>query len=218
MEKSEIRRQIKALKRLLTEEQRQEAALKAFAMVELLPEFIAAKHVLVYYSLPDELPTPAFIQKWHCSKQLYLPRVNGDDLDILPYDPADLETGSFNISEPQGSETVNPDVIDLIIVPAVAYDRQGNRIGRGKGFYDRLLCRARAVKVGICYNCQICENFEPSKFDVPVDYVISDEEKLCTHNGCVLNAQGLTADQIKRIETFGHRIRVLTNLVEGFEE
>ncbi len=176
MEKSEIRRNVKALKRLITEEQRQEAAAKAFATVEQLPEFQEAKHVLVYHSLPDELPTPAFIEKWHGSKCLYLPRVNGDDLDVLPYNPAELQTGSFNISEPQGSAIVDVAQIDLIIVPAVAYDRRGNRIGRGKGYYDRLLKNARALKIGICYRCQVCEDFEPDAFDIPVDYVVSDAE------------------------------------------
>ncbi len=174
MDKSEIRRQVKALKRLLSEDERQEAARRAFAQVEQLPEFTAANRVLVYHSLPDELPTPEFIAKWHGKKQLFLPRVCGDDLDVLPYNPTDLQTGAFNISEPQGNDLVDPSTLDLIIVPAVAFDRRGNRIGRGKGYYDRLLCRCSAPKIGVCYQCQICADFEPSEFDIPVDRVITD--------------------------------------------
>ena len=175
MDKHEIRKAVKAVKKLLTPEQRTEAAARAMAAVEALPQFQQAEHVLVYHSLPDELSTIAFIERWAERKYLYLPRVNGDDLDILAYDPAQLATGAFNISEPTGGELVDAERIELVIVPAVAYDRRGNRIGRGKGYYDRLLRRTHALKVGVAYQCQICDDFTPDEFDIPVDVVITDQ-------------------------------------------
>lgn len=70
----------------------------------------------------------------------------------------------------------DPERIELVIVPAVAYDRHGNRIGRGKGYYDRLLRRTpQALKVGVAYQCQICDDFTPDEFDIPVDIVITDQ-------------------------------------------
>lgn len=175
MDKKEIRKAVKAIKKALTADQRAEAATCAMAFVEALPQFITAEHVLVYYSLPDELSTIAFIERWAGRKQLYLPRVNGDDLDILAYDAEKLHTGAFNIEEPDGSDLVPAERMQLIIVPAVAYDRRGNRIGRGKGYYDRLLRRTNALKVGVAYQCQICEDFTPDEFDIPVDIVITDQ-------------------------------------------
>ena len=86
-----------------------------------------------------------------------------------------MATGAFNISEPTGGELVDAERIELVIVPAVAYDRRGNRIGRGKGYYDRLLRRTHALKVGVAYQCQICDDFTPDEFDIPVDVVITDQ-------------------------------------------
>lgn len=85
----------------------------------------------------------ATMGKW---QKLYLPRVNGDELDILPYSPESLHKGAFSILEPDGNECTDVDTLDLIIVPAVAFDRRGNRLGRGKGFYDRLLQKAKCPK------------------------------------------------------------------------
>ena len=176
MDKHEIRKAVKAVKKLLTAEQRTEAAARALAVVEALPQFAAATNVLVYHSLPDELSTIAFIERWAERKRLLLPRVNGDDLDVLEYNPQQLHTGAFNIQEPTGGVLFDPERIELVIVPAVAYDRHGNRIGRGKGYYDRLLRRTpQALKVGVAYQCQICDDFTPDEFDIPVDIVITDQ-------------------------------------------
>lgn len=175
MDKQAIRKAVKAVKKQLTAEQRAQAATRAMSAVEALPQFAVAEHVLVYHSLPDELSTIAFIERWAERKHLYLPRVNGDDLDILAYDADRMHTGAFNIAEPDGNELVEAERIDMVIVPAVAYDRRGNRIGRGKGYYDRLLRRCRALKVGVAYQCQICDDFSPDEFDIAVDVVITDQ-------------------------------------------
>ena len=85
-----------------------------------------------------------------------------------------MHLGSFRIEEPDGDDTVDIDDIDLVIVPAVAYDRHGNRVGRGKGYYDRLLSRSRATTIGICYDFQLFDEFDTDDFDIPVDYVVAD--------------------------------------------
>lgn len=178
MEKIEIRHKIKAMKSMLLETEKNEAAEKAFARLEETAAFILAEKILMYHSLPDELSTRAFLKKWCMLKKFYLPRVNGVDLDILPYDETRLELGSFHIEEPTGSETVDADEIELVVVPAVAYDRKGNRLGRGKGFYDRLLKSSRATKIGIAYDFQIVEEIPVEDHDVPVDLVITPGECL----------------------------------------
>lgn len=175
MEKSDIRRKIKAMRQMLSDAEKIAAASEVFDRLEQTAAFIMAEKVLLYHSLPDELSTHAFLKKWHDRKRFFLPRVNGVNLDILPYDESRLELGSFHIEEPTGSETVSPDEIDLIVVPAVAYDRRGNRLGRGKGFYDRLLAEARATKIGVGYEFQLLDQLPAEPHDVPMDYVITQK-------------------------------------------
>lgn len=173
MDKDSIRRRVKARKTLLTATERREAAREVFAQLEQLAAFTMADRILVYHSLPDELSTLEFIDKWEGKKRFFLPRVNGVNLDILPYERTSLSMGSFHIEEPQGDDITPVESMEMIIVPAVAYDRHGNRIGRGKGFYDRLLRGTRAITVGVAYDFQLVDDIEPDDFDVPVNIVIT---------------------------------------------
>lgn len=173
MEKSVIRRKIKAMKSMLIETEKAGAADRVFEHLERTAAFIVAEKILMYHSLPDELSTHAFLRKWGNKKKFYLPRVNGVNLDILPYDESRLELGAFHIEEPTGSDTVNADEIELIVVPGVAYDRKGHRLGRGKGFYDRLLAESKATKIGIAYEFQIVDEIPTEPHDISMDIVIS---------------------------------------------
>lgn len=175
MEKNEIRKKIKALRGMLLESERQSAAEEVFAHLEQTAAFLLADHILMYHSLPDELSTHKFLDKWNGRKKFYLPRVNGVNLEILPYDQSRLELGSFHIEEPTGENTVSPDEIELVVVPAVAYDRRGNRLGRGKGFYDRLLATTHATKVGVGYEFQIVESIPAEPHDVKMDMVVAQK-------------------------------------------
>lgn len=174
MNKDKIRLAVKARKSLLDNAEKAEAAERVFGMLERTAAFILAKNILMYHSLPDELSTREFISR-HCSrKQFFLPRVNGVNLDILPYDRSRLHLGAFNIEEPDGDNTADINDIEMIVVPGVAFDRRGNRVGRGKGFYDRLLHDSHAVTIGVGYGCQLVDDFEPEEHDVPLDYVITE--------------------------------------------
>ncbi|MDO4320402.1 MAG: 5-formyltetrahydrofolate cyclo-ligase [Bacteroidales bacterium] len=175
MNKDTIRLRVKTRKSLLSDVERSSAADRVFALLESTAAFMMADNILLYHSLPDELSTREFIDRWHTRKHFYLPRVNGVNLDILPYDRSRLHLGAFNIEEPDGDETADMADIELIVVPGVAYDRRGNRIGRGKGYYDRLLRDTRAVTIGVAYACQLCDDIEPDDFDVPVHYVITEQ-------------------------------------------
>jgi len=185
MEKIEIRHKIKAMKSMLLETEKNEAAEKAFARLEETAAFILAEKILMYHSLPDELSTRAFLKKWCMLKKFYLPRVNGVDLDILPYDETRLELGSFHIEEPTGSETVDADEIELVVVPAVAYDRKGNRLGRGKGFYDRLLQSAKATTIGVGYGFQLVDEVPTEPHDQGVDMVITENATIIIRHGSI---------------------------------
>lgn len=165
---------MRAQKSLLDPAEKMRAAEAVFSALEKSAAFMMADNILLYHSLPDELSTLAFIDKWHDRKHFFLPRVNGVNLDILPYDRSRLAIGAFHIEEPQGDETCSMDDIEMVVVPAVAYDRRGNRVGRGKGYYDRLLAGTRALKVGVGYAFQLLDEIEAEDHDVRVDIVITD--------------------------------------------
>lgn len=176
MNKDTIRSQIRAAKALLDDSDRSRAARSVFDRLEQMAAFMMADRILMYHSLPDELSTHDFIDRWEHRKRFFLPRVNGVNLDILPYRRSTLRLGAFHIEEPDGSDTTDIGDIELIVVPAVAFDRHGNRIGRGKGYYDRLLASSKALKVGVGYDFQLRDDgdIEPDGHDVPLDIVITE--------------------------------------------
>lgn len=178
MEKTDIRRKIKNLRTMMLASEKMQAAQEVFDRLEATAAFLMAEHILVYHSLSDELPTVNFLNKWKNLKHFYLPRVNGVNLEILPYDESRLELGAFHIEEPQGDNIIDPEYIDLIIVPGVAYDRNGGRLGRGKGFYDRLLADTKATKIGVGYEFQLFGEIPQEPHDMRMDAVITQKSTI----------------------------------------
>ena len=90
--------------------------------------------------------------------------------------PGNLAIGAYGIEEPTGEFFTDYSAIDLIVVPGVAFDRKGNRLGRGKGYYDRLLPQIpSAYKAGICFSFQIVEEIPAEPFDICMDEVITSK-------------------------------------------
>ena len=176
MRKEDIRSHVKARKAMLTDAERRLAADSVFAVLENSVAFMMADNILLYHSLPDELSTHAFIEKWHDRKHFFLPRVNGVNLDILPYNRSTLSLGAFHIEEPEGDDVTDISEIELIVVPGIAYDRHGNRVGRGKGYYDRLLASTRATKVGVGYDFQLVDEIDAEPHDVVMDLIVTEHE------------------------------------------
>lgn len=167
---------------MLSEVEKTTAADEVFAHLEETAAFILAEHILMYHSLPDELSTRRFLDKWRGRKHFYLPRVNGVNLEILPYEQTRLELGSFHIEEPTGEDLVDPSQIEMMVIPGVAFDRRGNRMGRGKGFYDRLLQTAKATKIGVGYEFQLMDEIPVEEHDVPMDIVITQSGTIIIRN------------------------------------
>ena len=160
---------------MLSEMEKESAAEEVFSQLEKTAAFMMADNILMYHSLPDELSTIRFLKKWHDRKRFFLPRVNGVNLDLLPYEESRLELGSFHIEEPTGEDYADVDDIELMIIPAVAFDRKGNRLGRGKGFYDRLLATSKAMKIGVGYEFQLFDSIPSEPHDVAMDMVITQK-------------------------------------------
>ena len=173
MEKKELRAHIKALKKQHSKEQLAEQSERILAKLELHPDFQKAHRIMLYSALPDEVQTQAFLEKWHLTKQVILPTVVGDDIIPVAYGKDTVfAVGDFNIMEPQNEPYTGS--FDLIVVPGVAFDPKGNRLGRGRGYYDRFLCQHLDVKrIGICFDFQLVDEVPAEPFDIRMDEVIS---------------------------------------------
>ena len=131
-----------------------------------------AKKVACYISFGDEPSTNVFLK--HCQLderiELFVPRVIGDDLEWVLFS-ADQITHPLGMSEPVG-EAITLDEVDLMVVPAVAADRAGHRLGRGKGFYDRALKRVVAKKVvALIHDDELVDRVPAESHDVSIDVV-----------------------------------------------
>jgi 5-formyltetrahydrofolate cyclo-ligase len=97
---------------------------------------------------------------------------------ILVHDETDFEENAYGIPEPETGEEINPMDIDLVMVPLLAYDKKGYRVGFGKGFYDRFLqkCKPGVITVGFSYFDPIDEIKDTNEFDVPLNYCITPQK------------------------------------------
>jgi 5-formyltetrahydrofolate cyclo-ligase len=142
------------------------------AIHQWLTENQSLRIIAIYSALPGEIDLSAFIQR-HDLITWVFPKVRGDALTF--HTGEDLRPGAFGILEPaDGSAEVPVASIDAFICPGLAFDLQGGRLGRGRGFYDRMLSLSRpdALKIGICFPSQIVPNTFSEIHDVPMDRVL----------------------------------------------
>ena len=177
MDKATLRREIRAAKKAVPFLEKLQRSQAIMQQVSQLPRFVEAETLLLYWSMEDEVQTHDFVEQWYRQKTILLPCVDGDDLRLRAYrGPDSMVAGEqFGIGEPTGEEFTDYERIDIIIVPGVAFDRQGNRMGRGRGFYDRLLQRTpNAYKIGVAFDFQLRDSIPTEPHDIPMDQVISE--------------------------------------------
>ena len=177
MNKQQVRNEIRKRKALLNDARRQAAADKLYALLTSTPAYRAASCVMLYASLPDEVPTLRLLIEERSRRTFVLPRVIGpEDMELCLYTgPDDLHSGAFQIPEPQGHVFHDYHHIDLILVPGMAFDHSGNRLGRGKGDYDRFLAQTQMQSVrkwGVCYDFQLLDSIPTDAHDQPVERVL----------------------------------------------
>lgn len=134
----------------------------------------AAERVMLYYPLWDEVDCrPLFESALAAGKRVILPTVVGDD--IVPVEitaETEWRVGEFGIKEPVAGRYDGE--IDLIVIPGMAFDGEGNRLGRGKGYYDRFLeLHPGAYRLGLCFDFQMIESVPTEPFDRKMDEVIT---------------------------------------------
>ena len=170
--KKQLRKLVKVRIKALSAAEKENRATALLRAIWNYPLFASAQHVMLFWPLPDEINTIPLIEHAHAvGKNVFLPVVVGDDLVVKPYNPTTMQPGAFGILEPQGNP-VSPALLDVIIVPGVAFDASCNRMGRGKGFYDRLLANISVPTIGVCYAEQYYLNIPTEQHDVPLHHVI----------------------------------------------
>ena len=135
-------------------------------------EFAAARVMGAYYPLGSEVRTSLVIDAARqAGKKVALPRTEGDRMVFYEFD-GELVEGKFGIKEPKPSSSV--DNIDLVLVPGVAFDRKGCRIGYGKGYYDRFLSMQHCFSAGLAYSFQLVEELPRGRFDRRLASIITE--------------------------------------------
>lgn len=176
--KTDMRRAIRAIKKETGAEHLVEKSVDAVRRIEDDTRYRAARTVMLYHPLWDEVDTRPMIQRALASgKRVILPTVHGDDIVAVEVTAAtEWREGDFGILEPVAPPYEG--AIDLIVVPGVAFDRSGGRLGRGKGYYDRFLPKhPEAVRIGICFDFQLVESVPHEPFDLTMHAVIAEGGK-----------------------------------------
>ena len=136
-------------------------------------DFLEAKNIALYVPIKNEIDITAILNIK--DKKFYLPRCKEDELEFALFDGfASLKTGNFNILEPQG-EKINPEILDIIYVPALMANNKCYRLGYGKGYYDRFFRNnnLKAEKIIVLAKELVSDDFIEEEFDVPCDFIIS---------------------------------------------
>lgn len=176
MDKDELRRRMRGMRRALTAREQEEAAQSVLTQIERFAPFQQARTVMAYMAVRGELslaPVTQAILK--SGKTLALPRCEAPGMMTARRIAAfsELERGAYGLPEPAEScEILAGDQIDLILVPGTAFDAQGRRLGQGGGYYDRFLIKTRALRVGVCHDAALLDCVPAQAHDLNMDYIL----------------------------------------------
>lgn len=171
-DKKSIRQEVRRRIKLMSEELKHEESEAVFSAIEAMPLFDEVECIALFAAMWDEVPTTHVLERWReIGKRVVVPRVEGDIMRYYDYHPDRMTEGAFGIIEPVGDVEVAASDIDLMIVPARAFTPEGDRLGRGGGFYDKYMALPgfRAVKYGVAFGCQIFDSLPTDPHDIPVD-------------------------------------------------
>ncbi|MCK4327413.1 MAG: 5-formyltetrahydrofolate cyclo-ligase [Candidatus Diapherotrites archaeon] len=138
------------------------------------PEYQSAKSVLLYFSIGSEVDTCKIIRDALKTKKVFLPFVEGGEMGYAQIQSMEgLEPGKYGIMEPLDKEPSSAG-LDLVVVPGIAFDESGHRVGYGGGYYDRFLPAANAFTIGLAYDAQVIEDIPAEGHDCPVKKIVTE--------------------------------------------
>ena len=176
-EKKAIRTKIRQSIAVLSYEEMERQSAAACEKLIGNKSFAEAKTVLVYSAVRGECdPARIADAAAKMGKRVAYPKCCGDDLALYIANQSQLSIGAYGILEPiQGCQRIDISEVDFAVIPGVAFDRHGGRLGRGKGYYDRLLKDANAVKAGLCFNEQLLKNVPMEPHDGRMDMIAAEK-------------------------------------------
>lgn len=170
---------MKQKRKALTESEVKEKSETAQNMFMASDIYKNAKTIMLYMPLGNEVSTLKIIDTAQkMGKNVLVPVTDRKTYEITPYKiekNTEFEKGVFSLTEPK-EKVAFYDKIDVVIVPGVAFDRYGGRIGFGKGCYDKFLKSTKALKIGFCYDFQLVYKIETDITDINMDYIITEKE------------------------------------------
>lgn len=176
-QKKALRRTALLARQSLPEERRRDAAERVVERLFAMGPVRRARTVLLYAGATDEVDVTGIVPMLRdAGTRTLFPRVRGDHLDLVTAsDVLSLTLGYRGIREPVGP-AIDPSVVDVAIVPGVAFDVHGGRLGQGGGHYDRLLADLSedALTIGVCFACQVVPRVPREAHDLPVDVVVTE--------------------------------------------
>ena len=180
--KSQIRTRMKSLLAALTAEQRHAASASACTRLATLESLEHAHVVMMYMPLASEVDvTPAVLRCFRRGQTVCVPKVDWQRKDmtaieITSLDDRVLDTDEHGLRSPKTGRLILPNIIDAVVVPGLAFDPQGRRLGRGGGFFDRFLSRLRptTTTIGLVFDQQIIDAVPANERDAAVDIIVSD--------------------------------------------
>jgi len=183
MDKTELRRKLQNCLLAIPPQQRDEKSQRACRNLISTPEFQNASAVMMYLSLPHEVDTSeAILWAWQLGKVVAVPKISWQQRHMIPVRINSLETGfstgASGLRNPIGGEPVPFEEIDLVVTPALGFDRKGNRLGRGGSYYDRFFTdkELKAARCGFAFAEQLVGSIPVTERDKPVDFLVTDEE------------------------------------------
>jgi len=182
-DKREIRKRIMTLRNAMTPEEIEAKSGEIVRQLKGLREIRESSTLMVYLSFGSEVLTDDLIRwGWDAGKRIVVPFCHPESREMtscLLGGFTELETGHYGIREPK-AERLKPvprEEIDAVLIPAVAFDRQGRRVGYGGGYYDRFLPEIpRSARIGAAFACQIVAEIPPDPHDVPADRIVTEDE------------------------------------------
>lgn len=180
--KRELRSRMRSVRAVMPVGAREERSRRAAQRVCELAEYVGAQTIVAFSAIQKEVDPAALLKAARASgKRVGLPRVVGDALELHEFgDASELEEGAFGVLEPLASAAViRPEEVDLVIVPGLAFDVRGHRLGYGRAFYDRLLPHmTNAFRLGLAYDFQVVMELPDDAHDIPMHAVATDQRVL----------------------------------------
>ena len=183
MEKERLRLRLQKFLFEMTDEQRSEKSKEAYRNLISTPQFQDASVVMIYLSLPHEVDTSEVIlYAWQLSKTVVVPKISWQQRHMIPVRINSLETGFSTevagVRNPVSGVPMPLEEIDMVVAPALGFDRNGNRLGRGGSYYDRFFANAelKAHRCGFAFAEQLIDLIPVISTDEPVDFLVTDDE------------------------------------------